>query len=139
MFKIRRPNDQHQRCEPAASERRIQTALNGWLSSAECFGWAISFNFSRASDLNLPMQFLPEIYTRLPGTTLLPWVLRKDKGWRPDCQSPAAIAAECSTAPGHLDVRTVPAPADTDVRLLTWPSRFKTGHLAVGWRVAPCN
>jgi hypothetical protein len=32
------PNGQHQRREPAATEQRIQTELNGWLPSAECCG-----------------------------------------------------------------------------------------------------
>ena len=32
------PNDQHQRREPAATERRVQAELNGWLPSAACWG-----------------------------------------------------------------------------------------------------
>ena len=32
------PNGQHQRWEPAATERQVQTELNGWLPSAGCCG-----------------------------------------------------------------------------------------------------
>jgi hypothetical protein len=35
------PNGQHQRREPAATEQRMQTELNGWLPSAECCGYAL--------------------------------------------------------------------------------------------------
>jgi hypothetical protein len=36
-----RPNDQHQRPEPAATEQRMETELNGCLRSAGCCGWAV--------------------------------------------------------------------------------------------------
>ena len=36
----KRPNAQHQRWEPAASDARIGTELNDWLPSAACCGWA---------------------------------------------------------------------------------------------------
>ena len=37
------PNAEHQRWEPAATERRMQTELNGWLPSAACYGCAPSY------------------------------------------------------------------------------------------------
>src|SRR5437667_12504395 len=32
------PNDQHQRCQPAASDARTAADINGWLASAGCCG-----------------------------------------------------------------------------------------------------
>jgi hypothetical protein len=36
-------NGEYQRWEPAATDAEIVTDPNGWLASAECSGWAVSF------------------------------------------------------------------------------------------------
>lgn len=115
----------------------IVVDAKGWLASAAWWAWAISFNICRPLGLNLPVQVLPKINSRLPSPALPPRELWKNKRWGPDCKPPPAITPERASAPRHQDIVRVAVPADCDLRFFTRPSRLKAGHAPVGWRVAP--